>query len=213
VPDVLLPPSGQTVVILDEDGHEHRSVVEAVTDEQRMELRRPAGLAIGVPLLIGDVMTLTWTAGENTVGMVRARLVAMRRHDELAVWDVELIGEPWKIERRAHVRVNVDGTIRVSQVVDQDAPTAGRSAEGSLVDISEAAVRCALDAREIWASRRNSHVLVVFELGGHAFELPGRVVAGEIARRNSGLRDVVVSFDQPAEGLEPLRDYLSHAEH
>jgi hypothetical protein len=212
VEDVVLPQQGEAVVIVDEDGREHRSSIQAEAQDQRMALLRPTDLAIGVPLLIGDVMTLTWTAGENTVGMVRARIVAMRRLDELPVWDIELAGKPWLVERRAHIRVAVDGPITVSQVLDQDAPTAVRSAEGELVDVSEAAVRCALDSREIWASRRNCKVVVAFKLGRQDFQLQGRVVTGELARRNTALRDIVVIFDQPVAGIEPLRAYLSGAE-
>lgn len=212
MPDVVLPQPGDVVIIIDEDGLEHRSSVEGAVQDGRIALLRPDGLALGAPLLIGDAITLTWAAGENKVGMARSRLAAMRRVGDRPVWDAELIGEPWEIERRAHTRVPVDGAVTVSQVVDDDSPTAGRSAAGTLVDISVAAVRCAVAAREIWASRRHSRVIVVFELEAASYRLTGHVLSGEVARRDASLRDVIVTFDQSEADLARLRSYLTTVE-
>lgn len=211
MPDVALPQPGDIVIIIDEDGLEYRSSVESAAQDGRIALLRPEGLALGAPLLIGDAMTLTWTAGENKVGMARTRLAGMRRVEDRPVWDAELIGEPWEIERRAHIRVPVDGAVTVSQIVDDDSPTAGRSTAGTLVDISPAAVRCAVAAREIWASRRHSRVIVVFELDANSYQLAGHVLSGEIARRDASLRDVIVTFDESAADLKRLQSYLRPA--
>jgi hypothetical protein len=211
VPDVALPQPGDIVMIIDEDGLEYRSSVESAAQDGRIALLRPDGLALGAPLLIGDAMTMTWTAGESKVGMARTRLAGMRRVEDRPVWDAELIGEPWEIERRAHIRVPVDGAVTVSQIVEDDSPTAGRSATGTLVDISPAAVRCAVAAREIWASRRHSQVIVVFELDANSYQLAGHVLSGEIARRDASLRDVIVTFDESAADLKRLQSYLRPA--
>ena len=81
----LLPQAGDSVVLEDEDRGEHRSSVRASLPEL-LAVHRPAGLAPGVPLLIGAELVVSWGSGNNSVGKVRARISAIRYDGDLLLW-------------------------------------------------------------------------------------------------------------------------------
>jgi hypothetical protein len=206
---VVLPGSGQPVIIRDGDGREHRSQVVETPAADRLTLSRPLDLVSGAPLLIGDSMTLSWSLGDGLAGLVEAKLIAMRRINDEPVWDAQLDGEISQVQRRAHIRAPADGPITVSQILDADNPVAGRSAIGALVDVSETALRCTLDSAEIWATRRNTAVRVEFQLGAETpIGLTGHVIGGP-SNTNEPHRVVVVIFDQPVDPLALLREYVN----
>lgn len=204
---VALPEPGATIVIVDEYGREHRSQVTASPDERHHTLVRPDDVAVGDPLLIGDRLTLTWPVGDAAVGMVRARLTAMRREEERQLWDVEITDAAWSAQRRAHVRVEATGPVTISlrSATDDAAPV--RSGVGELLDISEVALRLHLPVGQVWAGRRGAAVVLNLALDGAEVDLLGHVMSSRV-RADDSRREVVVRFDQPVPDPESLRTHL-----
>ncbi|MGX7678946.1 PilZ domain-containing protein [Jatrophihabitans sp. DSM 45814] len=203
----MLPEVGQSVVLSDEDGGEHRSETRGVSAEQ-LTVLRPEQLAVGVPLLIGADLTLSWASGDGAVNKVRARIAKMRHDGETRLWDLEPTGEPWREQRRSWVRVPASGPITVTELVDEIRSLAPRTATGELLDISEVANRCLIDASAIWAARRNARVRATFALGSHEVQLDGRVTASKFSADGADRREVVIQFDQPVPAADTLRRHV-----
>lgn len=210
----VLPQQGAGVVLQDEDGGEHRTLVHAAATES-LTVRRPAALAPGVPLLIGAELVVSWSSGDNAVGKVRARIAAIRYEGSLLLWDLALVGEPWQEQRRRWVRVEVTGPITVTEVADESRTLPAGVEHGELLDISEVALRCVIAAGAIWASRRNARVQLSFSLRDEAFELAGRVLTSRIPAGTPSRREVVAQFESAPEQvesprqLESLRRYIA----
>jgi hypothetical protein len=206
-----LPAVEDFVVIVDEDNREHRTQVRAV-EPAVITVLRPADVVAGDPLLIGDQIMVSWPDGDNGVGVVNAQLAAIRREGADRLWDMKILGAPWREQRRGYVRAAASGPVLLTQVVDDStAPTASgrpRSAAGELLDLSEAAVRCSLPLTEIWASRRSTAVSVSFALDGEEHEIIGRVVTSKLSIQPGAGREVVVLFDQPVPNVDRLREQV-----
>jgi hypothetical protein len=206
MPDAL-PDAGRTVTIEDEGGRQHRSRIEHSAAEN-LTLLRPSQVVAGDPLLIGDTMTLSWALDAGAVGLVQVKLTAMRRVGDDQVWDVDVVGEPWQAQRRTHLRVPAQGAITVSQVADEAGSAAERRTTGSLIDVSESALRCSVEGDAIWAARRHAGVEVCFTLDEQTLVIKGRVVNSMVSG-GATRREVVVLFDQPVECVDVLRVYVS----
>jgi len=203
-----LPRSGDGVDLQDEDGGQHRTVVQAVADGL-ITVRRPAALAPGVPLLIGAGLLASWSSGENAVTKLRARITAIRYDGDLLLWDLALLGEPWQEQRRRWARVTLTGPITVTEVVEEARSLPAGVEHGELLDISEVALRCVLPAGAIWASRRNARVSLSFALPDQELELVGRVLTSRIPAGTPNRREVVAQFEPDPEQAEALRRYVA----
>jgi hypothetical protein len=207
----LLPGVDAFVVLEDEEQREHHSQVKAVSAQQ-LTLARPPVTA-GSALLVGAEVTLVWPEGTRAVNKVGARIAAMRRDADAALLDLQVVGEPWREQRRKWVRVPATGLITVTEVVDGARSLAPRTAPGDLLDISEVATRCVIDAQAIWACRRNARVRVSFFLGDDEIDLAGQVFTSSVSSRSPNRREIVVRFDEPVPAAETLRRHvLSHEE-
>ncbi len=203
-----LPQSGERVELLDEDGGQHRSVVHAGSDG-RLTVHRPAALAPGVPVLIGAELVVSWSAGENAVSTVRARIAAIRYEGDLLLWDLALAGEPWREQRRRWARVELTGPITVTEVVDEVRSLPPGNEQGELLDISEVALRCVIPAGAIWAARRNARLRLGFSLPDGPLELAGRVLTSRVPAGTPNRREVVAQFEAAPEQAEALRRYVA----
>jgi PilZ domain-containing protein len=204
----VLPQPGVGVELRDEDGGEHRTVVQAVADGL-LTVRRPAALPPGVPLLIGAGLLVSWSSGENAVAKVAARITAIRYDGDLLLWDLGLLGEPWQEQRRRWVRVALTGPITVTEVVDEARTLPPGVEHGELLDISEVALRCVIPAGAIWASRRNARVSLSFALPDQQLELVGRVLTSRIPAGTPNRREVVAQFEPDPAQTEALRRYVA----
>ena len=194
----VLPQSGDGVDLQDEDGGQHRTVVQAAAGKL-LTVRRPAALAPGVPLLIGAGLLVSWSSGENAVTKTRARISAIRYDGDLLLWDLALLGEPWQEQRRRWARVALTGPITVTEVLDEARSLPAGVEHGELLDISEVALRCVLPAGAIWASRRNARVRLGFALPDRELELDGRVLTSRIPAGTPTRREVVAQFEPDPE--------------
>jgi hypothetical protein len=204
----MLPQSGERVELLDEDGGEHRSAIHSVSDGM-LTVRRPAALAPGVPVLIGAELVVCWSAGEDAVSKVRGCIAAIRYDGDLLLWDLALVGEPWREQRRRWARVELTGPITVTEVVDEARSLPAGSEHGELLDISEVALRCVIPAGAIWASRRNARLRLSFTLPDQPFELNARVLTSRVPAGTPNRREVVAQFEAAPEQLEALRRYVA----
>lgn len=204
----VLPQAGAGVVLQDEDNGEHRSQVHAGAPDL-LTVRRPAALQPGVPLLIGAELVVSWSSGDNAVSKVRARIAAIRYEGDLLLWDLALVGEPWQEQRRRWTRVEVTGPVTVTEVVAEGRFLPPGVEHGELLDVSEVALRCAIAAGAIWASRRNALLRLDFALAGERLRLEGRVLTSRIPAGQSSRREVVAQFEPTPDQAETLRRYVA----
>jgi hypothetical protein len=204
----MLPQPGDGVVLKDADHGEHRSLVYA-TAPQLLTVLRPADLPPGAPLLIGAELVVSWSSGAETVGKVHARIAAIRYQDERLLWDFALLGEPWSEQRRGWTRVQMSGPITVTQVVQEGLTLPGEVEHGELLDISEVALRCAIAAGAIWASRRSARIRLSVTLHEQELELVGRVLTSRIPAGTPSRREVVALLEPEPWQAEVLRRYLA----
>jgi hypothetical protein len=132
----------------------------------------------------------------------------MHQDGDAHVWDLEIVDEPWREERRVWARVAAAGSIRVAEVVDGVRSLGPRTASGELVDISEVATRCRIEVRAIWACRRGARVRASFFLGDVEIEVSGQVIASKISAGEGEPHEIVVRFDQPVAVAETLRHHV-----
>jgi hypothetical protein len=202
-----LPDVGVFVTLEDEDGGEHRSQVQAL-DPPRLTLIRPDALAAGSALLVGAEVILVWASGSVAVNKTHSRIATMRNANGARLLDLEVQGPSWREERRHWVRVAVNGPVEIGEVADRTRSVAPRTATGELLDLSEVAVRCAVDANAIWACRRNARVRAAFALDGDGIELNSRVIASKVSTQDAARREIVLRFDDPSPVLDLLRSYV-----
>jgi hypothetical protein len=191
-----LPTLATPVVLVDQDGHEHRSQVEAV-DGLQLTVTGPAGLISGEPLLVGDALTLRWTQGGADSSAVPARLAAKRSDGpDRRLWDLELVGPVRQEQRRDHERIRVAGPVRFTQLRGALSGVQARTATGELLDVSEVGARCSLDAGAVWAARHNAAVQAEFELSDRSLDVTGRVLSSSVSTSDPSRRELVMIFDQ-----------------
>jgi hypothetical protein len=207
MPEVL-PQPDDGVVLQDVNHGEHRSSVYA-SAPQLLTVRRPAELTPGAPLLIGAELVVSWSSGVDTVGKVHARIAATRYQDDVLLWDFALLGEPWSEQRRGWVRLQVSGPITVTQVVQEGLTLPGAVEHGDLLDISEVALRCAIPAGAVWASRRYARIRLSFALDEQGLELAGWVLTSRIPPGTPGAREVVAQLEPAPRQAEVLRSYIA----
>jgi hypothetical protein len=208
-----LPAVGAQVVIIDGYGRRHTGWAEDFTDRS-LTISRLTDLADGDPLLIGDEMTLSWPDGSDAVIQAAARMAAMRRQDGARVWDIELLGEPRRLQRRQHVRAPVTGSVTLTQIPDAATAAAAvaRQTTGNLVDVSEVGLRCSIGATQIWASRRNCRLRAVFAIDGEECVVAGRVLLGQVSAADASQRELVLLFDEPAGPDSAIGRYVRRYE-
>jgi len=153
-------------------------------------------------------MTLAWANGDSAVNRVRARVATMRYDGEDRLWDLEPLCTPWREQRRLWVRVAATGPMTVTEIVDDVRSVEPKTASGELLDISEIATRYLMEARAIWACRRNARVRASFSLGVDEVELDGRVIASRVSGEDAERREIVMLFDQPVAVAETLRRHV-----
>jgi len=203
-----LPGTGTSVELLDSDGGRHRSQV-AGTSGERLTVLRPAALPPGAPVLIGAEVTVSWTAGENLVGLVAARIARISYAGAELLWELEPTGEPRTEQRRQWARVPASGPVELTEVVDDLRSTAPGVVAGELLDVSEVAVRCAVPADAVWTARRGGQVRLSFELAGAAVSASGRLLLSRLPAGTPGRREVVVQLEPDPVSVEELRRYVA----
>jgi hypothetical protein len=185
-----MPEVHRLVTIADEDGHEFCSRVEDVGDGM-LVLARPLTLPLEHQFDIGRPLLVSWPDPEGlTVAIVK--LIGTRARGHLGLWVTE-IEELYRQQRRQFVRVPALGPIEL-------AATGGEPGEpfphvaGHLVDLSEAALRCALRPADAEAVAAAANLLASFALDGDRFTLPVTMLRAEPSRRDERVLECVLTF-------------------
>jgi len=192
-----LPDEGASVVLRDQHGGEYRSQVLAVT---------PSAIKLAPPSDLNNVgegtrLLVTWP--DRTALLVLPVVVNAVDTAEPA-WHVRIADDPWREERRRHLR----RTLNASLQVWYEAHGQEVSADGIVVDLSEAAVRCAVtnDHSELRVSA--TPVQLELHIDGDELKIDGYVLKGRPAARADLRLEVVILFERPVPDLEHLRKHL-----
>lgn len=169
-------PTVNQPVLLSGEGGEFASRVEDVTDGA-LTLARPFGLPLDTRLDEGVPFDVQWTDATGLYTMP-AKVTERAVDGKIRVWHAQPIGPVRTANRRAHVRVSV--ALPIVLGVD------GTRIEASLLDVSEAALRCQVDKplprprtspedpdTLVTDAAPAQKVTVAFTLGGTDFTLDG----------------------------------------
>jgi hypothetical protein len=170
---VQTPDVNQPVLLRGEES-EYASRVEGL-EGGALTLARPFGLPLETGLDDGRPFEIEWTSQIGTHALP-VRVTERSIDGKIRVWHAQPTGPVRTINRRAHVRVPV--AVPMSIEVD------GTTITGSLVDVSEAAVRCVIRGALPEAPATDDasaggdtgrEVRVTFTLGADEFSLKGTV--------------------------------------
>lgn len=207
-----VPEINDLVELRDGDRRTYRSRIEDVSSTHLL-IAQPWDLALTQLPTAGRAFELCW-ADDDGITVLPVELVRTEASGRVTLWRLAITGTPSREQRRAYVRVSAVTPIRVirpsADVVQIGRPAAtGRNrseptaAEGRVIDVSEAAVRCDVAPAASWLNP-NAPVTAQFDLGQDRFVLPGNVLSNEPGHgRNE--RRLVIAFDQPVPSARALR--------
>jgi len=209
---VDLPDVGDPVAIRDEQGRTYRSRVEDI-DADIITVAQPVDLPVLEPFVEGDELLLTWTRAEG-VAVLAAHLAATRTERTIRLWDLLPTGQSWTEQRREHVRVPAGGMVTVQVITDDTSGTSDQDGEtiappqplkAQLVDISEAALRCALTpGQDDEGLAEGVPVSTRFSVRGSEFEIPGVIYRRQEGERPEPTR-LIVRFEHSERVADALR--------
>jgi hypothetical protein len=185
-----MPEVHRLVTIADEDGHEFCSRVEDVGDGI-LVLARPLTLPLEHQFDIGRPLLVSWPDPEGLTGAI-VRLVGTRAREHLGLWVTE-VDELYRQQRRQFVRVPALGPIELVAAGGEPGEPFPHVA-GHLLDLSEAALRCALRSADAEAVADATNLLASFTLDGDRFTLPVTMLRAEPSRRDEQVLECVLTF-------------------
>lgn len=210
-----VPEINDLVELRDVDRRTYRSRVEDVS-ATHLVIAQPWDLALTQLPTAGRTFELCW-ADDDGITVLPVELVRTEVSGRVSLWRLAIAGPPAREQRRAYVRVSAVVPIRIIRpsadivYIGRPAATGPRrtepgAADGQVIDISEAAVRCEVAPSLSWLGT-NAPVSAQFQLGEDQFTLPGHVLSnqpgnGRIQRR------LVVEFDQPVPQARALRKHV-----
>lgn len=186
----LMPEVHRLVTIADADGHEFCSRVEDV-DDRILVLARPLTLPLEHQFDIGRPLFVSWPDPEGLT-IASSTLVGTRVRGHLGLWVTE-VAELQRQQRRQFVRVPAWGSIELVATGDEPGAPFPHVA-GHLVDVSEAALRCALQAPDAEAVAGAPTLIASFTVDGERFTVPAAVLRAEPARRGEEVTDCVLTL-------------------
>lgn len=202
---LTLPGAGSAVVLRDRHGGEYRSTVVTLTDKAICILP-PVDLT---EVEVGTRLLVVWPDEHSQwvlpVVVTALDLVTITAEDVYhGMWEVRISDDPWREDRRQYIRQPLDASLDVAYDVDGEVV----HADAILVDLSEAALRCAVARSHQLLRVRKTPVRLSLAMGGDAFLLPATVLSGRPAAREDLRLELVVLFDRPVDGLDRLRMHL-----
>jgi len=196
-----MPEVHRLVTIADEDDHEFCSRIEDVADGV-LVLARPLTLPLEHQFDIGRPLLASWPDPEGLTVAV-TKLIGTRARGPVGLWVTE-IEELYRQQRRQFVRVPALGPIELVAAGGEPGAPFPHVA-GHLVDVSEAALRCALQATDAEAVAGAAHLLASFVLDGDRFTLPATIVRAEPSRRDEQVLECVLAFQIDDRDAAELR--------
>ena len=193
------------MVLRDQNDRQYRSRVEGA-DASTLTLARPLDLPADQDLDPGAEWLVTWSL-TGGIGVLPAHLVDTRTEGNLRLWSMVVAGAGWVEQRRRFVRVPAHGLVMLhpqgSAVgEDEDEPEV---VPGTLVDISEGALRCAVHDAHLDALGYDDKVTAWFKFGDVDFTIPARIGSRRTGVRHAEVTHLVVLFEEPVREADALR--------
>ena len=198
------PEVHDAVVLRDVTGRPYASRVENL-GEGLVVVGQPPVLPDDASFQNGTELSLAWAQSDHLVTVLPTRILASHAEGRVQLWSLVVTGPAVDEQRRRVERVEVNGPV-VLHSPDGDETTA---AIGSLVDISEKAVRCSVrtGSADGFLSDRNE-VVVELTIGTRGFAIPGRVEFARATKHPTELEELVVLFDEPVADVDALRKHI-----
>jgi hypothetical protein len=197
------PDVNDPIVLRDHAGRGHRSRVEDI-GEDLMVVAQPLDLPAGETFGTGTELSVAWPDARG-IAVLPTRILAAHAEGTLRLWSLVVTGPAYVEQRRRFVRVPATGPVALL-------PAAGSETEavaGSLIEVSEGAVRCtvAAGAADCFLAGRNE-VSAEFRFGNGDFAVPGRVEFLRPTSQPAELEEIVVVFDEPVASADALRKQI-----
>jgi hypothetical protein len=199
------PKINDLVVLRDHSDREFRSRVEDL-GSGLLVVVRPHELPADEELDAGTELSVVWTDSDGAGGLVLpTRIMTARTEGTLRLWSLVVTGPAVAEQRRQFVRAAATGPVAIRSAKDPDSDPV----PGSLVDVSEGAVRCSVAAGA--ADRFLAgppEVVAEFRFGSVDFAVPGHVEFLRPTAHPADLEELVVVFDEPVEVADALRKQI-----
>lgn len=187
----LHPNVNDPVVLRDRADREYPSRVEDLR-EGLLVVARPHGLPADEEFGRGTEMNVVWADDDGVVTLLPTRLMAAHIDGTVLLWSLAVIGPAVREQRRRFVRVAASGPVTFRST--EGGTTA---VKGSLVDVSEGAVRCTVSAGAADGFLAGSNeVIAEFRFGKVDFAAPGRVEFLRPTKHPAEFEELVVLFDE-----------------
>ncbi|RNM12486.1 PilZ domain-containing protein [Nocardioides pocheonensis] len=195
------PDLGDPVVLRDPEGREHPSTVRDLGNGL-LVVAQPRDVPADEVIGTGADVTVTWADADGVVMVLPTRILAVHSDGPVARWSLAVTGPAYTQQRRRSERTAASGPVAIRTVGGEQSHVVN----GSLVDVSEGGVRCAVAAG---AADRilmgPQEVVAEFRLGTVDFAVPGRVEFLRPTANPARLEDLVVVFDEPVSDVGALR--------
>jgi hypothetical protein len=197
----LLPEVNDPVVLVDESQREYRSRAEDVR-VGLVVVARPLDLRVDDPLGPGREVNVVWTDDDGVSTVLPTRILAAHAEGTLDLWSLAVTGPAVRQQRRQFVRSPAMGPVVLSVGDDEEADPV----HGTLLDVSEAALRCLVEVGAADALLTSGdQVVAQFRYGNGDFAVPGRVEFLRASAHPSEVEQVVVVFDEPVTDGDDIR--------
>jgi c-di-GMP-binding flagellar brake protein YcgR len=198
------PDINDPVVLRDHADREYRSRVEDL-GEGLLVVARPHGLPADEPFDSGTELSVAWADARGGVTVLPTRILTAYAEGTLQLWSLIVTGPASVDQRRRFVRVTATGPVVLRPGADDDTDETD-AVTGSLLDVSEGGVRCAVRAGAADAFLAgDSAVVAEFRLGAADFAVPGRVEFLRPTTHPTEVEELVVVFDEPVADADALR--------
>lgn len=187
----LHPNVNDPVVLRDHADREYPSRVEDL-GEGLLVVARPHDLPADEVFARGTEMSVVWADDDGVVTLLPTRVMAAHVEGTLPLWSLAVTGPAVREQRRQFVRVAASGPVTFRSPGDETGVVTG-----SLVDVSEGAIRCTVGAGAADGFLAGSNEVVAeFRIGTADFAAPGRVEFVRPTRHPAELEELVVLFDE-----------------
>jgi hypothetical protein len=198
------PNVSDPVVLRDQAGRQYTSRVENL-GEGLVVVARPPALPDEEAFLNGTELGVAWAESDGLVTVLPTRILATHAEGALQLWSLVVTGPALAERGRRVERVDATGPV----VLRSPGGNEIAAVTGSLIDISEKAVRCAVEtgSADGYLSGRTK-VIAEFSVGTANFAVPGRVEFVRATKNPTQFEELVVLFDEPVADVDALRKHI-----
>jgi hypothetical protein len=201
----LHPNVNDPVLLRDHADREYESQVEDL-GVGLLVVAQPSGLPDHEVFSTGTELNVAWTDADGDVQVLPTRIMAAHLRGTLPVWSLVATGPALAEQRRRLERFPASGPVTLRSAAGNDTHVV----TGSLVDISEAAIRCAVEAGTADGFLGSvTEVTAEFRVGTVDFLIAGRAEFLRATKHPADLEELVVLFDEPVAEAEALREQIA----